>query len=196
MSTDAQKCVDTVDVQQRGDDQLMNEDLNVIVPRSNFSCNGRITGYMVSLDQEVEEIEADEIECNFLSILVWRPLNTEQTTYYIANTYTLSIYDNIVRRRNYYFVDISFTGNNRIEVQSGDTIGYRHRSKACYSVWSKEAADNTSYSTNDIDNDTVNISDSSVTSDHDLQPLIQVDFGMICSNMVTVQYDYFYRNSM
>ena len=175
--------MDTVDVRQRGDDQLMNENLNVIVPRSNFSCNGRITGYAVSLNREVEEIEDNKIECNFPSILVWRPLNTEQTTYRIINTYMLSINDNIDREGNYYFADISFTGNNRIEIQSGDVIGYQHRSKACYSVWSNEAVDYTSYSANDIDNDTINIIDSSMTSDSDLQPLIQVDFGMMCNHL-------------
>ena len=168
--------MDTVDVQQRGNDQLMNENLNVIVPKSNFSCNGRIIGYTVSLDQEV-----DEDGCNFPSILVWHPLNAEQTTYSIVNTYTLSMNDDINRERNYYFADISFTGNNRIEVSPGDVIGYQHRSKACYTVWSIEAADNTSYSANDINDNTINISDSSMTSDSDLQPLIQVDFGMIAS---------------
>ena len=183
--------MDTVDVQQRGNGQLMNENLNVIVPKSSFSCYGRITGYMVSLDRQVEEIEEDE--CNFPSILVWRPLNIEQTTtYHIVNTYTLSRNDDIDRENNnYYFGDITFDGNDRIEVQPGDVMGYRHRSKACYTVWSNEAADYTSYSTNDISDNAINISDSSMTSDSNLQPLIQVDFGMIASYiiiMVTVWY--------
>ena len=183
--------MDTVDVQQRGNGQLMNENLNVIVPKSSFSCNGRITGYMVSLDRQVEEIEEDE--CNFPSILVWRPLNIEQTTtYHIVNTYTLSRNDDIDRENNnYYFGDITLNGNDRIEVQPDDVMGYRHRSRACYTVWSNEAANYTSYSINDISDNTINISDSSMTSDSNLQPLIQVDFGMIASYiiiMVTVWY--------
>ena len=84
---DAHGCMDTVDVQQRGDQELSNEDssLNVIVPRSQF---GRITGYIVSLNQEVEEIHG--IKCSFPSILVWHPLNIDQTVYHIINTYTMN----------------------------------------------------------------------------------------------------------
>ena len=170
--------MDTVDVRQRGDEELSNEDssLNVIVPRSNFSCNGRITGYMVSLKQEVELIQDNgEIKCSFPSILVWHPLNTDQTVYHIINTYTLSTSN---RMGNYYFADISFTGNDRFEVQSGDVIGYQYRSSPCYTVWSNEVDDYTSYSIDDINDDTINITDSSVIANRNLQPLIQVAFGM------------------
>ena len=176
--------MNTVDVHQPGDEQLSNENLYVIVPSSDFSCNGRITSYMISLNREVEEIQDDgEISCNFPRILVWRPLNTEQTMYHIVNTYTLSINDDIGRRERYYLADISFTGNDRIEFQSGDVIGYQHRSKACYTVWSNEATSYISYSVNDINDDTikVNINGSSMMINHNLQPLIQVDFGTICS---------------
>ena len=161
--------MDIVNVQQQGNDRL-NSNLYVIVPRSNFSCSGRITGYMASLNQDDDEFD----ECNFPRILVWRPLNTEQTTYTIVNTYTLSS-RNIDRMGNYYFADVSFTGNDRIEFQSGDVIGYRHRSSPCYTLWSISTGGYTSYSDRSISNDMINFDDSSATSDR--QPLIQVIFG-------------------
>ena len=65
--TDAQSCVDTVNVQQLGDNRL-SSNLYVIVPRNNFSCNGRITGYMASLYLNVDDYVFDE--CNFPRILL------------------------------------------------------------------------------------------------------------------------------
>ena len=123
--------MDTVNVQEQGSNRLSDNQC-VIVPRSNSSCNGRITGYMVSLRWEVEDIyDDDELECGLTSILVWSPLNTEQTMYQIRNTYTLDIDYDI----NSNIATKTFTGNNnRIEFQSGDVIGYWHRSNACYRV--------------------------------------------------------------
>ena len=63
-------CVDKVNALKRGTNELSNN-LYVIVPRSNFSCNGRITGYMVSLNQN--DGGKKNGECDFPSILVWHP---------------------------------------------------------------------------------------------------------------------------
>ena len=63
--------MDTVNAQQQGTDQL----LNVIVPRSNFSCNGRITGYMVSLNRSTDADNNDQ--CTNPRILILRPLDRE-----------------------------------------------------------------------------------------------------------------------
>ena len=68
--------MDTVNTQQRGTDQL-NNDMYVIVPRSNFSCNGRITGYMASLNQTNDQFD----DCANPRIIVWHPLTqNEQCT--------------------------------------------------------------------------------------------------------------------
>ena len=170
--TDAQSCVDTVNVQQQGSNRL-SSNLYVIVPRSNFSCNGRIVGYQASLYQNDDEFD----ECNFPYILLWRPTNAEQTTYNIEDSYTLRSRD-IDRMGSYYFADVSFTGGDRIEFQSGDVIGYRHRSSPCYTVYNINTGGYTSYSVRSISNDVINIGDSSVAETDNRQPLIQVIFGM------------------
>ena len=73
---------------------------------------------------------------------------------------------------SYYFADVSFTGNSRIEFQSGDVIGYRHRSSPCYTVWSINTGGYTSYSVRSISNNMINIGDSSVAETTNRQPLI------------------------
>ena len=175
---DAQSCVDTVNVQQRGTDRL-SWWLYVIVPQSNFSCNGRITGYMASLNQDRSN------NCFNPRIIVWQPVNTQRTMHSIRNISTLSSED-IITMENYYFANVSFTGNDRIEFQSGDVIGYQHRFRPCYTVWSINTGGYTSYGDRFISSNTINIDDdSSVTATADRQPLIQVIFGMTY-NMFTI----------
>ena len=53
---DAQSCFDTVDLLQMGtfvSDR--STAIQVIVPRSNFSCDGRITGYQISLTSVIKD---------------------------------------------------------------------------------------------------------------------------------------------
>ena len=45
---DGQSCFDTVNIRQQGTDTFSSGN-QVIIPRSNFSCDGRITGYQISL---------------------------------------------------------------------------------------------------------------------------------------------------
>ena len=171
LSTDAHSCVDTVNVQRQGTDQLNNNGF-YIVPRSNFSCNGRIIGYMASLDQ------INNRRCNNPHILVWRPTNTKQTTYCIVDNYQLRNGD-INRMESYYFANVSFTENNRIEFQSGDVIGYWHTIvNPCYTVWSINTTGYTSYRRNVGSNTNIDIESNSVTATPNRQPLIQVIFGM------------------
>ena len=57
-----------VNVQQQGDDQLK-ANSQVIIPMSNTSCNGRITGFMMSLSQEQNGSDYPRIE-------VWNPTSS------------------------------------------------------------------------------------------------------------------------
>ena len=170
--------MDTVNVQQQGMDRLGRNSF-VIVPRGNFSCNGRITGYMASMDRNAD------FPCYYLRVFVWQPMNTAQTIFSIRNTYVLNN-SYINSMGNYYFANVSFTGNERIEFQSGDVIGYWHRSslvlRPCYRVWNIRTAGYTSYRVGATrDNpfiDTININDGSSAAITDRQPLIQVTFGI------------------
>ena len=78
----------------------------------------------------------------------------------------------------YYLGNVSCTGNNRIEFQSGDVIGHYHANEVRYRLWNIATVGYTSYirdenspqNTFDINN-----VDDSVTR----QPLIQVLYGNI-----------------
>ena len=104
--------------------------------------------------------------------------------YSISDNYRLRVI-HINAMENYYFSNVSFTGNDRIEFQSGDVIGYWQRPTPCYTLWSISTGGYTSYSVNSSyifssDDNTVDIDDnSSVTATMDRQPLIQVIYGMI-----------------
>ena len=166
--------MDTVNVQQKGTDWL-SDNLCVILPRSNFSCNGRITGYMASLSS-LNDDKFDE--CNFLRILVWHASNAEQTRYTIDSEHMYTLRKNDIQsKRNYYLAEVTL--NDSIEFQSGDVIGYQYRSSPCYTVWSINisTAENISYSASAISsNMTIDIN--SLTADTKRQPLIKVIFGM------------------
>ena len=109
-------------------------------------------------------------------------MNTAQAIFSIRNTYELSN-SHINRVGNYYFANVSFTGNERIEFHSGDAIGYWHAALwPCYTVWNIRTAGYTSYSVGATFGnafiDTININDGSSAATTDRQPLIQVTYGM------------------
>ena len=118
-------------------------------------------------------------------IIVWRPINTEKTLYNIIDNYRLRVI-HINAMESYYFANVSFIGNDTIEFQSGDVIGYRHRSSPCYTVWSIRTEGYTSYSASSStilrSGNTVDIEGNSVTATTDMQPLIQVTFGKYLHN--------------
>ena len=162
---DAQSCVDTaVNAQQQGTDTLGNF-VNVVVPRSNFSCNGRITGFMASLNRDGGRL------CNNPLLFVWQP-DRRPTVYSFRSAYQLND-DDIVAIGNYHFANMSLTGDDRLEFQSGDAIGYQHRFRPCYTVWSIRTEGYTTYSTSSsrIDINRVNTAVG-------WRPLIQVFYGM------------------
>ena len=85
----------------------------------------------------------------------------------------------------YYLGNVTCTGDNRIEFQSGDVIGYYHGNEVRYQLWSIGTMGYTSYSrdeesppnifnTNNVDSDTS-------------QPLIQVLYGKIINLLNNIQ---------
>ena len=154
----------TVNAQQRGTNTL-GRLVNVVVPRYNFSCNGRITGFMASLNQ-------DESFCVNPRIVVWQPVNSQRTIYSFRNSYRLND-DDIVAIGNYHFANVSFTEDDRLDFQSGDVIGYQHRSGPCYTVWSIRTEGYITYSTSESMVD-INRANAAIG----WQPLIEVFIGM------------------
>ena len=147
----------------------------VIVPEYRLLCNGRITGYLISLN-------TDSSSGGLPSVQVWHP--TSSTTYTrVPTVCALTVSDISMMTDSmgdeYYLGNVSCTGNNTIEFQSGDVIGYHQGDEVHYALWNIDTMGYTSYRRNapnplqtfDINNvqDTFN----------DRQPLIQVIFGKI-----------------
>ena len=166
IKVEGQSCFDPVNVNQQGTDRI-NTNRRVLIPNSDFSCNGRITRYMVSLNQD------DDEEGSYPRIQVWRPVSGQQS-YNRINEYRIQGSD-ITRMSGYYLADIQFTGNNRIEFQLGDIIGYYHPDEPRYRVWSIQTSGYDSYTRSGTSS---SFSLSGANRDDDRQPLIQVTLGM------------------
>ena len=171
---DGQSCVDTVDVRQRGDDDF-NDARQAIVPRSNFSCNGRITGYLISLVRR----NGNNVR-GYPSVQVWHP--TSSTVYTRVDTECTLTESDInmmtdIGGGDYYLGNVSCTGNNRTEFQSGDVIGYHQADSVRYQLWNIRTVEYTAYNYDaNAPLNSVNINNAD-NSDDDRQPLIQVMFG-------------------
>ena len=73
--------------------------------------------------------------------------------------------------------NITLTGNNTIEVQSGDVVGYYHPPDACYQVRTIQTNGYRLYRFNVSSVPTsINLSDAN-SNDNNLQPLIQFTIG-------------------
>ena len=169
IAIDELDCVDTVNVGQRGTN-AESTTRQVIVPRIEFSCNGRITGYLISL-------ESDSSSGGYPSVQVWHP--TSSTVYTRVDTECALTANDISNMGDYYLGDVSCNGNNRIEFQSGDVIGYHQGDEMRYRLWSIETMGYTSYyhdESNPLTTFNINNVDSTIEN---RQPLIQVMYGKI-----------------
>ena len=173
-----QSCADMVNVQQQGSNQV-NADSQVLVPRSVFYCAGRLTGYLISLNQ-------DNNRGDFPHIEIWRPVSPSMSapTYIIINEYILTESD-ITEMNNYYFANVSFAVNEVIQLQPGDIIGYYQPDNPQYTVWSVDTAGYISYTVNTDTFQTYIYASGILDTINDRQPLIQVLYGMITCIMYT-----------
>ena len=173
---EAQSCIDTVNVGQKGD-YAASTDSQVIVPNSVFYCNGRVTGYLISLRQA-------NGSGGYPSIQVWHPTSSTEYTRVDTECALTASDISLMRDRNgddYHLGNVSCTGNNRIEFQSGDVIGYHHGSSVLYQLWSIESNGYTSYHHNNTENplETFNINNNNISLTDNRQPLIEVMHGKI-----------------
>ena len=173
---DGQSCVDAVNVRQKGDN-IASTNRQVIVPSNAFSCNGRVTGYLISL-----ESASSALHVHYPSVQVWHPTSSTQYTR-VDTECPLTASDISIMRDgngdNYYLGNVSCTGINRIEFQSGDIIGYHHGSLVYYQLWNIESNGYTSYHLDaNSPLNTFNINDNASSIDNS-QPLIHVMHGKI-----------------
>ena len=161
-----------VNVQRQGDNQL-DANSQVLVPRITFSCIGRLTGYLISLDQDTNGDNYPHIE-------IWHPVTprSDRPTYIRLSEYVLTEND-ITEMDNYYFANISFAINETSRLQPGDVIGYYQPPNPRYTVWS---VNTTGCISNIISTDTfrmfIYVADV-LNTVNDRQPLIQVLYGMM-----------------
>ena len=147
----------------------------MIVPSSNFSCNGRVTGYLISLES------ANNSSGGYPSVQVWHP--TSSTEYTRVNTECALTENDVSMMRDeddhYYLGNVSCTGNNRIEFQSGDVIGYHQGSPVRYRLWTAQYIGYTSYYL--IANSPLNmfIISNDVPMHNDVIPMIELMYGKI-----------------
>ena len=150
----------------------------MIVPSSAFSCNGRVTGYLISLES------VDDEEGSYPSVQVWHPASSTEYTRVDTECALTASDISMMRDGNgddYYLGNVSCTGNNRIEFQSGDIIGYHHGDPLRYRLWNSGTNGYTTYrrsSSNPLNSFNTNNADDTFS---DRLPLIQIMFGKINS---------------
>ena len=166
-----QECTDYVDIQQNGDNQI-GLDMLGINPRLNFTCNGRITNIRARVNFVTSRT-------NYLTFQVWRAASDGSTIYFNIGEVQLQSDDQVTlgMSNEYGEANIILTGNNTIEVQSGDVVGYYHPPDARYQVRTLQNDGYVIYRFNEAPGNSEDLSDrNSMTNNR--QPLIQFDIGM------------------
>ena len=165
-----QTCTDSVNVQQIGN--VLGRNRLAIIPRLNFTCNGRIT----SIRARVAFANGRR---DFLSFQLWRPSSVDLTVYNIVDDSEVQLQsdDQVTRGSNNLLeANIILTGNDTIEFQSGDVVGYYHPSDARYRVRTIQTDGYILYQFNGLPPTSVNLSDAD-RNDNERQPLIQFTIG-------------------
>ena len=169
-----QFCTDSVDVQQDGDNQIGRDKLAIIL-RLNFTCNGRITSIRA-------RVRLHDNRNDYLFFQVWRASSINSTLYNKISEVQLQSDDQVTGSGEYQTANIILTGNNSIEVQSGDVVGYYHPPDARYQVRTIQTDGYILYRF-DGSPEAVDLSNNN-DSKNNRQPLIQFTIGRCILNDV------------
>ena len=123
-----QFCTDYVDVQQDGYNRVERNRL-AIIPRLNFTCNGRITSIRARMFFEQYQGRTD-----YPFFQVWRLAVESTTIYNKIGEVQLQSDGQAIGSGNYRTANIILTGNNTIAVRSGDVVGYYQPLQSRYRV--------------------------------------------------------------
>ena len=163
-------CIDSVDIQQNPENRLGRDKL-AIIPRLNFSCNGRIIGIRA-------KVYTSMMPENSLYIQVWRSSFTGSPVYNKIEEVQLKLDEQLIDSNNFAIINISLIGNNALEFQSGDVIGYYHPARSRYQVTEIQTTGYVLYRFNGSSSlDSLNISQSERVL-NSRQPLLQFIVGM------------------
>ena len=165
-----QECTDSVNVQQNGND-VMGRDRTAIIPRLNFTCNGRIT----SIRARIRRSSRSRRNRSDTLFQVWRRASAGLTMH--SKIGEVQLFGDQVTEGSsgYWEANIILTGNNIIEVQSGDVVGYYHPPDARYRVRTIRTDGYILYQFNGS-SDSVDHNDI-IGNDSYRQPLIQFTIG-------------------
>ena len=105
-----QRCTNYVDIEQNGRNQI-NQDRLAIIPRLNFTCNGRITSIRA-------RVSYNYWGNNYLCFQVWRAESVGSTVYNKIGEIQLQPDDQVTGSGNRRTTTIVLTGNNtRVSVR-------------------------------------------------------------------------------
>ena len=166
-----QECTDSVDLRQVGNNQI-NPDRLAIIPRLNFTCNGRIT-------RIIARIGLIDSAKEYPFFQVWRPASVHSTIYNKIGEVQLQS-DQVTLVGVRLVANIILTGNNTIEVQSGDVVGYYHPPDALYRVRTIQTDGYILYQFRGSP-DSIDLSNNT-DNDDNRQPLIQFTIGKYLSS--------------
>ena len=170
-----QFCTDSVDVQQSGNNTTGRNRL-AIIPRLNFTCNGTITNIRARVWFYNQRNEYPFFQ-------VWRATSINSTIYNKIGEVQLQSDDQMMRGCNgYEEVNIILTGNNTVEVQSGDVVGYYHPPDARYQLPTIQTDGYRVYRFSES-SESVNLNNS-INVANNQQPLIQFTIGKSACNQV------------
>ena len=162
-----QFCTDSVNIQS-GQNQIGHNRL-AIIPRLNFTCDGRITGIRA-------RVRFEGGRKNYPIFQVLRPVSDGSKVYTKIGEVQLQSDDQVTGSGDYRTANIILTGNNTIEFQSGDVVGYYHPSDARYRVRTIQTDGYILYQFNELSPTSVNLNDAN-RNDNERQPLIQFTIG-------------------
>ena len=169
-----QECTDRVNVRQRGNNTIGRDRL-AIIPRLNFTCNGRITGIRA-------RVWLNDSRNQYPIFQVWRAASNGSTVYNRIGQIQLRSDSQVTRPNNGYRVANIVLTNNKIEVQSGDVIGYYHPLVPRYRVLTIPTDGYVLYQ---FSGSPESVSRSNIIqNDNNRQPLIQFTIGRCAFNQL------------
>ena len=121
-----QTCTDSFSILQQGRYRYDGEGV-AIVPRLNFTCNGRITNIMA------RTFRHNEGNDTYPYLQIWRPSMSSMSMIYSKVGEVLVEESQLTQvngseRLNNSIANITLTDDSRILVQSGDVVGFYHQS--------------------------------------------------------------------
>ncbi|XP_065899824.1 uncharacterized protein [Dysidea avara] len=170
-----QVCTDVVNIQQDGNNSLA-RNRYAIFPRLNFTCDGRLTNIKARVTSRSGS--GNRVLC----FQVWQPLSSESLMYNkIADIQLQGV---TAGSNSFLETNISLNGDDRIEFQSGDVIGYYHQPGSQYQVKDIQTIGYMMYQFDGPPSTSVDLSEADAMLPN-RQPLIQFTIGIRCNDLST-----------